>query len=128
MSARQPLFGTSSSSAATAANDQLALNMESGQAYDLDDEISDLSNSVGRLKQVSSAIHEESNLTQQVLDSLQSAMETASLTLRQTVKKLDRVAKKTKSNHVLYVFLFGIVLFFVFYCWTKVYKFLKWLF
>ena len=102
--------------------------MESGQAYDLDDEISDLSNSVGRLKQVSSAIHEESNLTQQVLDSLQSAMETASLTLRQTVKKLDRVAKKTKSNHVLYVFLFGIVLFFVFYCWTKVYKFLKWLF
>ena len=62
------------------------------------------------------------------MDGLESAMETARLTLKQTVKRLDRVARKTKSNHVLYVFLFGVGLFFVAYFWIKVHKFLKWLF
>ena len=123
LSARQPLFGGNA-----APNDQLAINMESGNAYDLDDEIVDLRKSVGRLKQVSFAIQEENQLTKGVMDSLESAMETARLTLRQTIKRLDRVAKKTRSNHVLYVFLFGIALFFVAYAWAKVHKFLKWLF
>lgn len=102
--------------------------MESGNAYDLDDDIMDLRNSVGRLKQVSSAIQEENQLTKQIMDGLESAMETARLTLKQTVKRLDRVARKTKSNHVLYVFLFGITLFFVAYFWIRVHRFLKWLF
>ena len=124
LSARQPLFGASN----PPPNDQLAINMESGNAYDLDDDITDLRNSVGRLKQVSSAIQEENQLTKQIMDGLESAMETARLTLKQTVKRLDRVARKTKSNHVLYVFLFGIGLFFVAYFWIRVHRFLKWLF
>jgi len=102
--------------------------MESGNAYDLDDDIMDLRSSVGRLKQVSSAIQEENQLTKQIIDGLESAMETARLTLKQTVKRLDRVARKTKSHHVLYVFLFGIALFFVAYFWIRVHRFLKWLF
>jgi protein transport protein SFT1 len=102
--------------------------MESGNAYDLDDDIMDLRNSVGRLKQVSSAIQEENQLTKQVMDGLESAMETARLTLKQTVKRLDRVARKTKSNHVLYVLLFGIALFFIAYFFAKVNRVLRWIF
>lgn len=79
------------------------------------------------MKEVSTAISEENTLTRQVMDSLESAMETARLTLRQTVKRLDRVAKKTKSGHVAYVFLFGLALFFVVYAWAKVHRFLKWI-
>jgi hypothetical protein len=124
LSARQPLFGASNAPP----NDQLAINMESGNAYDLDDDIMDLRDSVGRLKQVSSAIQEENHLTKQVMDGLESAMETARLTLKQTVKRLDRVARKTKSNHVVYVFLFGIALFFIAYFFSRVHRFLKWLF
>jgi hypothetical protein len=55
-------------------------------------------------------------------------METARATMRQTMKRLDRVARKTRSNHVIYVFLFAVVLFFAFYFWTRVYRLLKWLF
>lgn len=64
LSARQPLFAKPEHS------DQLAINIESGTAYDLDDEIEELSSSVGRLKQVSSAIQEETQLTQQIMDGL----------------------------------------------------------
>ena len=55
-------------------------------------------------------------------------METARLTMKQTMKRLDRVARKTKSNHVIYVFLFAMMLFVGAYCWSKVHRFLKWLF
>lgn len=55
-------------------------------------------------------------------------METARLTLKKTIKRLDRVARKTKSNHVIYVFLFGLALFMMLYAWSKVHRFLKWLF
>jgi hypothetical protein len=58
----------------------------------------------------------------------ESAMETARLTLRKTVKRLDRVARKTRSNHVVYVFLFGLALFMAFYAWTKVQRLLAWIF
>lgn len=64
LSARQPLFGNPSHA------DQLAINIESGTAYDLDDEIAELASSVGRLKQVSSAIQEETRLTTQIMDGL----------------------------------------------------------
>jgi len=55
-------------------------------------------------------------------------MDTARLTMRQTLKRLDRVARKSRSNHVIYVFLFGIALLMTAYFWSKVHRFLKWLF
>lgn len=44
--------------------------MESGTAYDVDEDIEDLHASVRRLKQVSTAIQEENQLTKQVMDVL----------------------------------------------------------
>lgn len=64
LSARQPLFPSQPPS------DQVAVNIEEGNAYDLDEDIEGLRESVGRLKQVSYAIQEETALTQRVLESL----------------------------------------------------------
>jgi hypothetical protein len=58
----------------------------------------------------------------------ESAMDTARLTLKKTLRRLDRVAKKSRSNHMVYVFLFAIALFMVVYAWSKVYRLLKWVF
>lgn len=55
-------------------------------------------------------------------------MEMAKETMHHTMKRLQRVARKTRSNHLLYVFLFGILLFFTFYFWTKVYRLVRWFF
>lgn len=54
-------------------------------------------------------------------------MDMAKLTLKQTMKKLDRVSRKTKSNHVLYVLLFGMALFFAVFFWIKVRNALQWI-
>lgn len=48
----------------------MAINIESGTAYDLDEDIQDLRKSVGRLKQVSMAIQEENQLTRQIMEGL----------------------------------------------------------
>lgn len=69
LSARQPLFGTPASSHG-GQSDQMAINIESGTAYDLDEDIQDLRKSVGRLKQVSMAIQEENHLTRQIMEGL----------------------------------------------------------
>jgi protein transport protein SFT1 len=104
------------------------ISIDGGLAYDVDAEIDQLRSSVGRLKEVSSAIHEENRLTSQVMDSLMGVMETARLTLRQTMKKLDRVARKTRSNHVVYVVLFAFALIMGAYFWSRVSRMLRWLF
>jgi len=66
LSARQPLFGSNPP-------DQLEINIEAGNAYELDDDIDSLRESVGRLKQVSSAIEGEAHLTKQIMDGLVSS-------------------------------------------------------
>jgi hypothetical protein len=55
-------------------------------------------------------------------------METTRLTMRKTMKRLKRALKNSKSNHVVYVFLFALAIFFVLYAWNKLYKIAKWIF
>eukprot|EP00887_Chlorella_sp_A99_P003053 scaffold9.g3053.t1 len=121
LQARQPLFGGPGPS-----NDQVQVNIEA--PLDLDDEIEQLRSGVGRLKQVSEAIQEETRLTGQVMEGLEAAMEQARATLRQTMRKLNRAYRQSKSNHVLYVFLFAIAMFFVVYAWARVVRLLRWIF
>ena len=99
-------------------------SMEAG-VYDVDEDIMDLHASVRRLKHVSKAIQEETTVTGKILEALSSSMESASLTLKQTMKRLDRVSRKTRSNHVLYVVVFGVAIFFAVFFWIKVRNFLK---
>lgn len=120
LSARQPLFGSSDGN--TNRSDQVEISINGGLAYDIDAEIEELHHGIGRLKQVSSSIHEGNQLTGQIMESLETAMDTAKASLRQTMKRLDEVARKTKSNHLLYVILFGLVILLGVYFWTKISK------
>lgn len=121
LSSRQPLFGR-------AHTDQVQINMEAGPAFDLDSEIDQLRSSVGRLKEVSTAIEEENKLTRQVMEGLDDAMEKARSSLRKTIKRIDRAYRDGKSNHMLYLFVFALTVFFIVYAWNRVYKLFKWLF
>ena len=78
--------------------------------------------------QVSEAIGEESRLTGQVMEGLESAMEQARLSLKKTMKRMGRAMEQARSNHMLYLILFAVALFFALYFWNRVYKFLKWIF
>ena len=99
-------------------------SMEAG-VYDVDEDIMDLHSSVLRLKNVSKAIREEASVTGKILETLESSMDMAKVTLKQTMKRLDRVSKKTRGNHVLYVVLFGVVIFFCVFFWLKVRNLLR---
>ncbi|MEO2193675.1 MAG: SNARE domain-containing protein [bacterium] len=99
-------------------------SMEAG-VYDVDEDIMDLHSSVLRLKNVSKAIREEASITGKILETLESSMDMAKVTLKQTMKRLDRVSKKTRGNHVLYVVLFGVVIFFCVFFWLKVRNLLR---
>ena len=99
-------------------------SMEAG-VYDVDEDIMDLHSSVLRLKNVSKAIREEASITGKILETLESSMDMAKVTLKQTMKRLDRVSKKTRGNPVLYVVLFGVVIFFCVFFWLKVRNLLR---
>ena len=106
----------------------MAISIDGGLAYDVDSEIEELHKGIGRLKQVSSAIHEGNQVTGQIMESLESAMDTAKVTLKQTMKRLDKVARKTKSQHLLYVILFAFMILLGVYFWTKLLRLLRYLF
>ncbi len=56
------------------------------------------------------------------------AMEKARATLKKTMKRMDRAYRDSKSNHMLYLFVFALAAFFIIYAWHRVYRLLKWLF
>lgn len=57
----------------------------------------------------------------------ENVMEAARLTLRQAMKRLDRAYKQSKSNHMIYLFVFALAMFFAVFFWSKVYRFFKWI-
>jgi hypothetical protein len=62
------------------------------------------------------------------MEGLESAMEQARGSLRKTMKRLGRAYQQSRSNHMTYLLLFAILLFFGVYFWNKVYRFLTWIF
>lgn len=79
-------------------------------------------------RQVSEAISEENRLTTQVMDGLESAMEQARASLKKTMKRLGRAYEQSRSNHMLYLILFALALFFAVYFWNRLYRLLSWIF
>ena len=78
--------------------------------------------------QVSEAIQEENRLTGQVMDSLEGAMDQARASLKKTMRRLGRAYEQSRSNHMLYLILFALALFFGLYFWNRLYRLLKWIF
>lgn len=81
-----------------------------------------------RRRQVSQAIQEENRLTGQVMDSLEGAMDQARASLKKTMRRLGRAYEQSRSNHMLYLILFALALFFGLYFWNRLYRLLKWIF
>lgn len=77
---------------------------------------------------MSEAIGEESRLTGQVMEGLEAAMDQARASLRKTMKRLGRAYEQSRSNHMLYLILFALALFFGVFFWNKLRRLLGWVF
>lgn len=94
----------------------------------MDHAVEDLRSHVQKLKGVATAITEENQLQRQILDSLEETMEKVKGALKGTMKRLNRAYKDSKSNHVTYLVLFALAMFFMVYSWHRVSSFLRWIF
>lgn len=77
---------------------------------------------------MSEAISEENRLTGQVMEGLEAAMDQARASLKKTMKRLGRAYEQSRSNHLLYLVLFALALFFAVFFWNKVRRLLAWIF
>lgn len=56
------------------------------------------------------------------------ALDTSAQALKQASRRLQKAMAQSKSNHVLYVFLFAFAMILMVYFWSKVYRLLTWIF
>lgn len=89
-------------------DNQLQISVETD--FDLDREIDGLRSQVRGLKEVSKAIHEESQQQSQLMQSLEEVLERGRLALKQTMRRLNRVYDQSQSNHLLWLFLFALAI------------------
>ena len=61
------------------------------------------------------------------MDGLEGAMEQARASLKKTMKRLGRAYTQSKSNHMLYLVLFALALFFALFFWAKLHRVLRWI-
>ncbi|KAK9806518.1 hypothetical protein WJX73_006237 [Symbiochloris irregularis] len=122
----QPGYSRGGLNARTANQEQAQVTIDMGPAFDIDREVEGLTSSVARLKQMSRAITEESQLSRQAAESLEEVLERSRMALKQGMRKLNRAFHQSKSNHLLYLALFVVAIFFTLYFWSKVYRFIRW--
>ena len=53
-------------------------------------------------------------------------MEQTKVALKHGMRRINRALKQSKSNHLLYLTLFVICIFFLVYFWTKVARWVRW--
>ncbi|GAQ83097.1 protein transport protein SFT1 [Klebsormidium nitens] len=86
---------------------------------DLDTEIEGLMGKVGRLKQVTSLIEEETKTQNALINNLEDTVAKANAMLKTMGKRLDRSLKVSTNGHLLHVILFATACFFCVYLWSK---------
>ena len=62
------------------------------------------------------------------MEGLEAAMDQARASLKKTMKRLGRAYEQSRSNHLLYLVLFALALFFAVFFWNKVRRLLAWIF
>lgn len=77
--------------------------------------------------QMSRAIGEENTLQRQQAESLEELMERAKTDLKRGMRRLNRAFQQSRSNHLLYLVVFCIAVFFLLYMWAKMYRMVQWL-
>ncbi|KAK9818079.1 hypothetical protein WJX72_006826 [[Myrmecia] bisecta] len=106
--------------------EQAQVSIDMGPAFDLNTEVEGLRSQVGQLKQISRAIGEESALQRQAAEGLEELLEKGRGAMKKAMKRLNRAYDQSKSNHMLYLVLFILGVFFVVYMWIKMYRLVKW--
>lgn len=80
------------------------------------------------LEQVSRAINQETELSRQEAASLEEILDNAKVAMKRSMRRLNRALEQSKSNHLLYLVVFVLAVFFLIYLWAKFYRLMKWLF
>lgn len=75
---------------------------------------------------MSMAIGEENKLQKQAAETLSEYMEQAEIALKRGMRRVNKALRQSKSNHLLYLALFCLGIFFLLYFLIRTYKLLVW--
>lgn len=100
--------------------DQIAINV--GSKFDFDSEVEDLRGHVKKLKQLSRAIEDETRQQGEIINGLEDTLERAKLLMTRTMGRLNVAYRQARSNHLLFIVLFGIAMFIGLYILGKMYR------
>ncbi|KAF5739765.1 bet1-like protein [Tripterygium wilfordii] len=109
------------STRAVASSDEIQLRIDPMHA-DFDDEITGLRGQVKLLRNVAQEISTEAKFQRDFLDQLQMTMIKAQAGVKNNIRKLNKNIIKYGSNHIVHVVLFALLLFFVVYMFSKIFK------
>ena len=76
--------------------------------------------------QMSMAIGEENKLQKQAAETLSEYLEQADVALRRGMRRVNKALRQSKSNHLLYLALFCLGVFFMLYFIIRTYKLVVW--
>jgi hypothetical protein len=89
---------------------------------DLDDEITGLHGQVRQLKNIAQEIGSEAKFQRDFLDELQMTLIRAQAGVKNNIRKLNLSIIRSGNNHIMHVVLFALLLFFILYMWSKMFK------
>ncbi|KAG7615973.1 putative BET1-like protein [Arabidopsis thaliana] len=89
---------------------------------DLDDEITGLHGQVRQLKNIAQEIGSEAKFQRDFLDELQMTLIRAQAGVKNNIRKLNMSIIRSGNNHIMHVVLFALLVFFVLYIWSKMFK------
>ena len=75
---------------------------------------------------MSMAIGEENKLQKQAAETLSEYLEQADVALRRGMRRVNKALQQSKSNHLLYLALFCLAVFFMLYFIIRTYKLIVW--
>ncbi|CAI9116197.1 OLC1v1017286C1 [Oldenlandia corymbosa var. corymbosa] len=103
------------------ASDEIQLRIDPIHG-DLDDEISGLRKQVRQLRNVAQEIETEAKFQNDFINQLQMTLIKAQAGVKNNMRRLNRSIVKEGANHVMHVVLFALVLFFVVYFLSKLFR------
>ncbi|CAA0827345.1 Bet1-like protein [Striga hermonthica] len=89
---------------------------------EFDEEVSGLRKQVRRLRDVAQEIETEAKFQNDFLNQLQMTLIKAQAGVKNNMRRLNKSIIWEGSSHVMHVVLFGLLLFFVLYLWSKFFK------
>mmetsp|Transcript_9665 Transcript_9665/g.23987 ORF Transcript_9665/g.23987 Transcript_9665/m.23987 type:complete len:133 (-) Transcript_9665:362-760(-) len=96
--------------------------------FDFDAEVEGLRAHVGKIKDLARTIEDERKVHGEIINTLEGSMEQAKMALKRASKRLNIAYKQAQSNHLLFLVLFCIFIFFGVYFLARLYRMGRWIF